>query len=180
MPKYAAFLRGINIGGRRVKNDALAKCFESMGFKDVAVHIASGNVIFSDSRRSVDKLTKAVEDGLEDSLGFDVTTFLRTADEMRAMAAFQPFPAELVEASNGKLQVAMLLSKPPKEVRDEVLSLATDLDRLTFGDRELYWLPSGRMVESALNMRAIDKLLAPMTMRTKNTVEQIARKYFDA
>jgi uncharacterized protein (DUF1697 family) len=180
MPKYAAFLRGINIGGRRVKNDALARCFESMGFEDVAVHIASGNVIFSDSRRSADKLTKLVEEGLERSLGFDVTTFLRTAAEMRALATFQPFPPELVAASDGKLQVALLLEKPPKDVQAQVLALETDLDRLTFGDRELYWLPSGRMSDSALNMRSIDKLLAPMTMRTKNTIDQIARKYFDA
>jgi uncharacterized protein (DUF1697 family) len=178
VPKYAAFLRGINIGGRRVKNDALRACFEAMGFDDVAIHIASGNVIFSAPGRSVAKLTDRIESQLEASLGFAATTFVRTADEMRAMAAHQPFPAELVAASDGKLQVAILLSRPSKGVREEILALATDLDRLAFGERELYWLPSGRMVESALNLRTIEKLLSPMTMRTKNTVEQIAQKHF--
>ena len=180
MPRYAAFLRGINIGGRRVKNDALRACFEHMGFDDVAIHIASGNVVFSSPSRSVAKLTDRIESGLEGSLGFDATTFLRTAEEMRAMAAHQPFPAELEEASDGKLQVAILLERPSEEVQRQVLDLATDLDRLAFGDRELYWLPSGRMVESALNLRAIEKLLSPTTMRTKNTVEQIAKKHFGA
>jgi uncharacterized protein (DUF1697 family) len=178
VPKYAAFLRGINIGGRRVKNDALRECFEAIGFDDVAIHIASGNVIFSTGGRSVAKVTERIEAGLEGSVGFAATTFLRTADEMRAMAAHEPFPAELVAASDGKLQVAILLNSPSDDVRAEVLALATDLDRLAFGDRELYWLPSGRMVESALNLRTIEKLLSPMTMRTKNTVEQIAKKHF--
>ena len=44
--------------------------------------------------------------------------------------------------------------------------------------RELYWLPSGRMLETTLDLKAIERLLGPLTMRTKNTVEQIAAKHF--
>ena len=34
--------------------------------------------------------------------------FLRTAKQVRAIAAHQPFPAKTVERSEGKLQVALL------------------------------------------------------------------------
>jgi uncharacterized protein (DUF1697 family) len=178
VPRYAAFLRGINIGGRRVKNDDLRACFEKMGFENVAIFIASGNVIFDADERSPAELTEHIESRLHGSLGFDATTFLRDAKEMRALAAHKPFSEKQLQRSNGKLQVALLLDKPPKKLQTQVLELATDDDPLAFGERELYWLPPGRMVESALNMRAIDKLLAPTTMRTKSTIERIAAKHF--
>jgi hypothetical protein len=62
--------------------------------------------------------------------------------------------------------------------RKEVLALASDEDRLAFSDRELYWLPSGGILDSALDFKVIGKLLGPMTTRTKGTVEQLAAKYF--
>src|SRR5437764_226343 len=52
MPKYAAFLRAINIGGRRITNDELRTTFEGLGFNEVAVWRASGNVIFAAGARS--------------------------------------------------------------------------------------------------------------------------------
>ena len=178
MARYAAFLRGINIGGRRVRNDDLRASFEKMGFENVSIFIASGNVIFDSEERSEPKVIEHIESRLHASLGFDATTFLRDEQEMRALAEHKPFSDKQLARSNGKLQVALLLEKPPKKLQAEVLELATDDDPLAFGERELYWLPPGRMVESALNMRAIDKLLSPTTMRTKNTIERIAAKHF--
>lgn len=32
MTRYAAFLRGMNLGGRRITNSDLCACFEAMGF----------------------------------------------------------------------------------------------------------------------------------------------------
>ncbi|MFL5894015.1 MAG: DUF1697 domain-containing protein, partial [Thermoleophilaceae bacterium] len=46
MPRSAAFLRGINLGRRRVTNADLRSCVEAMGFSDVDVFGASGNVVF--------------------------------------------------------------------------------------------------------------------------------------
>jgi hypothetical protein len=34
------------------------------------------------------------------------------------------------------------------------------------------------MLDSALDLKAIEKLLGAVTMRTKNTIEQIAAKHF--
>lgn len=52
----------------------------------------------------------------------------------------------------------------------------TDEDLLAIEGRELYWLPSGGISESELDLRAIDAALGPGTMRTMGTVEQIAAK----
>ena len=42
MPRYVALLRGINVGGHRVKMDHLRSLFGDMGFDGVATFIASG------------------------------------------------------------------------------------------------------------------------------------------
>ena len=47
MTRYVAFLRGMNLGNRRIKNPELAAEFERLGFEDVATFRASGNVVFS-------------------------------------------------------------------------------------------------------------------------------------
>jgi len=178
MPKYAAFLRAINIGGRRITNDELRTTFEGLGFNEVAVWRASGNVIFEAGARSPARLSKRIDEGLSDALGYEVVTYLRTADEIRAIADHEPFDPTRVRGSKGKLQLALLAERPSTSARREVLAMATDDDRLAFGDRELYWLPSGGFAESELDRNRLAKALGPITFRTKNVLEEIARKYF--
>lgn len=180
MSEYAAFLRGMNVGGHRISNGELGGCFEELGFRDVGTFRASGNVIFTAVAEPEDELGARIEAGLEASLGYAVPVFLRRASEVRAIAAHQPFAESLIAASRGKPQVAMLSPKPAAKARKEVLALASDEDRLAFGDRELHWLPSGGILDSALDFKLIGQLLGPMTTRTKGTIEQVAAKYFAA
>jgi uncharacterized protein (DUF1697 family) len=178
MPEHAAFLRGINVGSaHRIGSGDLRAIFEELGLREVATFRASGNVVFGAADEPVADLAARIEAGLEAALGYDVAVFLRTADEMRAIAAHEPFAGD---AGGGKLQVAMLASKPAPSARKQVVELATDDDRLAFGERELYWLPRGGTQESALDMKTIGTVLGVMTMRTKNTVDQMAAKYFGA
>jgi uncharacterized protein (DUF1697 family) len=153
--------------------------FEEIGFRDVDTFRTSGNVVFAAGRESLTKMRGRIEDGLAESLGYDVSIFLRTASEVRAIAEREPFARALLEASKGKLQVMLLRDKPAAATRTDVLALATDEDRLAFEDRELYWLPSGGTRDSPLDLTAIEKLIGPTTMRTKGTLDQLAAKYFD-
>ena len=175
MSEYAAFLRGINLGkARRVSSGDLRACFEKAGMRDVSTFRTSGNVAFDASGEPAGKLRERIEKELEAALGYEVTVFIRTAKEIGAIAAHEPFPG----ASGGKLQVAMLPGKPKASARKQVLELATDDDRLEFSGRELYWLPKGGMMETDLDLKLIEKLVGPTTRRTKNTVESLAAKYF--
>ncbi len=178
MERYVAFLRGMNLGKRRIKNEELRAEFEALGFADVASFRASGNVIFgADGRPSESGLTKTIEAGLGEALGYEVTTFLRSAAEVTAIAAREPFEAKLLDASKGKLQVLLLAKKPTAAARRKVLALATDEDRLAIEGRELFWLPGGGTIDSELDLKAIDKALGKGTMRTKGTIDQIAAKH---
>ena len=180
MSEYAAFLRGMNVGGHRISNGELGGCFEELGFRNVGTFRASGNVIFAADAADepLAEMTARIEAGLQASLGYAVPVFLRTASEVRQIAAHQPCLTPTIEASKGKPQIAMLSAKPAAKAQEEVLALASDEDRLAFGDRELHWLPSGGILDSALDFKLIDRLLGPMTTRTKGTIEQVAAKYF--
>jgi uncharacterized protein (DUF1697 family) len=173
--KYAAFLRAVNLGkNRRVTNDRLKELFEEAGAEDVATFRTSGNVVFEASRN----MARDLEEHLERALGHEMTMFLRTEKELTEIAAAEPFPAKDVTSSKGKLQVALFDEKPTAAVRKKVLALATDADRLAFGKRELFWLPSGGYMEAELDRKALDELIGPTTLRTKGTVDQLAAKYF--
>lgn len=179
MPRFAAFLRGVNLGSRRrVGSAELRACFEGLGFEEVQTFRTSGNVVFDAGREARERLTAKIEKALAESLGYDVVVFLRTAPELQAIAEHRPFPAKLVEASKGKVQVSLLSGKPAAAARKRVLALASDTDRLAFGERELYWLPSGGTRDSDLDGKAIERVLGPSTMRTKGTLELLAAKFF--
>ena len=180
-PTHAAFLRGVNLGGKRKTGSAeLRACFEGIGLDDVQTFRTSGNVVLGAGREAAPRLTKRLEAALRDSFGFEIKIFLRTARQVRAIADHEPFPAAAVKRSQGKLQVALLTKAPSAAARDAVLDMATDQDRLAFDGRELYWLPNGRMRDSGLDLRAVEQLTDAWSMRTKATVELLAGKFFRA
>ncbi|HET9676906.1 MAG TPA: DUF1697 domain-containing protein [Solirubrobacterales bacterium] len=178
MSRYVAFLRGMNLGNRRIKNEELRQHFEGMGCEEVATFRASGNVIFSstDSQKE-SALAQRVETELDARLGYDVPVFLRSIEEVAAIAAQEPFDPKLVAKSKGKLQVSLLAKKPTAAAKKKVLALAGDEDLLAVEGRELYWLPSGGLLESDLDLKAIAALVGSDTRRTMGTIEQIAAKY---
>ena len=179
MSEYAAFLRGMNVGGHRISNEDLRARFEELGFGEVRTFRASGNVIFAATgNESEEKLSARIETGLAAALGYEVPVFLRSAGEMQTIAAHRPFAQSLIDASKGKPQVVLLCTAPAARARKEVLALGSDEDRLAFGERELHWLPSGGILDSVLDFKAIGRLLGPLTTRTKGTIEQLAAKYF--
>lgn len=178
MDRYVAFLRGMNLGGRRIKNEELRRHFEEMGFEEVATFRASGNVVFATPKREAEaKLARRVEAELGERLGYEVPVFLRSVEEVAAIAAREPFAAEADAKSKGKLQVSFLQRKPSAAAKKKALAAATDEDLLAIEGRELYWLPSGGISESELDWKPIEAALGPGTIRTMGTVGQIAAKY---
>ena len=178
MTRYVAFLRGMNVGGHRASKDELIAMFAEAGFDGAKTFRTSGNVIFdAPDGNDCAEVQAALEQAMEAALGYAVPTFLRTAAETLAIAAQQPFTAKAVEASKGKLQVSLLAAAPKAAARKAVLALATDDDRLAIDGSELYWLPSGGILETALDMKAIDAALGIQTRRTMGTIELIAAKF---
>jgi uncharacterized protein (DUF1697 family) len=176
--RYVAFLRGMNLGNRRIKNPELVAHFEAMGLEDVATFRASGNVVLVDPAGEAEsKLQARIEGELDERLGYDVAVFLRSAKEVRAIAAREPFEAKAIAASKGKPQVVLFGRKPSAKARKAVLDLAPEGDLMVVEGRELHWLPTVGLSETEVDMKALDAALGKGTMRTAGTIEQIAAKY---
>ncbi|MEX2162338.1 MAG: DUF1697 domain-containing protein [Anaerolineales bacterium] len=88
---FVALLRGINLGRRTVRMDALREVFEAQGFKSVKTLLASGNVIFQAKDANVAKLRAKIEDALQKAFGFQVHVILRSAKEIQALVDSEPF-----------------------------------------------------------------------------------------
>lgn len=161
---YVAWLRAINVGGNRmVKMDDLKKIFAAMKFTNVRTLINSGNVVFEAKRHSEPALRTLIESTLEKKLGFDVTTILRTADEVEAVVKGDPFKGVKVDADT-RLYVTFLADEPSAADWKKLQALANKDQAFTKKGRDLftvYRIPvvkkepfSNALVEKMLGTRA--------------------------
>jgi uncharacterized protein (DUF1697 family) len=90
---YVAFLRAINVGGtgKLAMTELRALC-ESLGFEDPRTYIQSGNVVFQSALPEA-KVKAALEKALAKKMGKPVGVQVRTAKELEATLAHNPFTA---------------------------------------------------------------------------------------
>ena len=166
----------MNLGRRRIRNEELCACFERLGFAAVSAFLASGNVLF-DARGSTSReLEKRIRDGLREQLHYEVPTFVRSAKQLASVAAHQPFAAPETRRLRGKMQVAFLSHEPRPAERTAALALATEEDAIAVVAQEMYWLPSGGLSQSDLDLKSLAACLGPMTIRTQRTVARLVQK----
>ncbi|TDC53629.1 DUF1697 domain-containing protein [Jiangella ureilytica] len=96
MARHIAFLRGINVGGKKkIAMADLRALVEGLGHTDVRTYINSGNVIFTSGTPKAGRaeLETAIERAVQSQLGMDVAVIVRTRDELAAAVDANPFPA---------------------------------------------------------------------------------------
>jgi uncharacterized protein (DUF1697 family) len=178
MPKYVAFLRAINVGGHTVRMDHLRGLFESLGFSSVETFIASGNVIFDSRSKSTKALETKIEKCLQDALGYEVRTFIRSTAELAVIAKYAPFKAADLKSEGSGLYIAFLEDSPGDEAKQKLLPYITETDELHVFGRELYWLSRTKMTESQFSGARLEKIFGMrVTFRNSTTVKKIALKY---
>jgi uncharacterized protein (DUF1697 family) len=176
---HIAFLRGINLGNRRLKMDRLQELFEQMKFSGVATFIASGNVIFSSKHADGRKLSEQIQAHLEKSLGYAVDTFVRTRAEVAAVAAFRPFAkAELEHPAHTVFAGFFSDAITPAQARG-LLACRSAVDDFCVKGREYYWLCRIKSHESkAWNSSQMRTLKLPSSsMRNLTTIRKLAALY---
>jgi uncharacterized protein (DUF1697 family) len=172
-----AFLRAINVGGHTVKMEQLRESFGSMGFSKVETFIASGNVVFESSAREPGALEKKVEAGLNKSLGFEVSTFIRTGKELDCIAAHQAFPRPVLNSATA-FNIAFLKEPMDTIQVSKLMALRTDIDDFSVNGREIYWLCLKKQSESTFSNAVLEnKLGVKSTLRGVNTLNRMVEKY---
>ena len=107
MTTRIAFLRAVNVGTRRVPMTRLVEVCEGLGYDNVWTHANSGNAVF-DAAGSRTTIEQAMEAAFESAMGFEVTTFVRTAAELKQAVSRDPF-----KVAAGDTYFITFLKKPP-------------------------------------------------------------------
>ncbi|OKK22630.1 hypothetical protein AMK16_05975 [Streptomyces sp. CB00455] len=141
--RYAALLRGINVGGhKKVPMAELRTVLEGLGHAEVRTHLQSGNAVFSSTRSDPRALARELEAAIEAHFGFRVACLVLDGAYLSAVAAACPFPA--AELEGRQLHVTFFSEQPPAE-RFAALDGPSYLpEEYRLGDRVLYlYAPDG-------------------------------------
>jgi uncharacterized protein (DUF1697 family) len=164
MTSYIALLRAVNVGGTgKLPMTELAAMCERAGFAKVKTYITSGNVVFQ-SAKSEAQVKKLLETALAEYAGKPVGAMVRTAAEMAAVLAANPFPEPA-----GNATVAIFLDAAP--AADTLAGVSNQtVEEIALGAREIYFHYGPGMGSSKLKIPAAKA----GTARNMNTVAKLA------
>lgn len=173
--KYAALLRGINVGGKKkVPMAELRSVLEGLGYGEVRTYLQSGNAVFSSASQDPAALARELEAAIEARFGFPVKVLVVDGAYLRAVAEACPFPAAELE---GRQLHATFFSQQPGPERFAAVDPAVYLpEDYRLGDRVLYLYAPGGLGSSelgaALHKPAVLKGI-DATTRNWNTVAML-------
>ena len=175
-PRLFAFLRAINVGGHTVTMAKLRTIFQDLGYADVETFIASGNVMFTSGSKNVAAKEKRIAIRLEDELGYEVATFIRTAAELVAVADHRPFPEARTRGA-GAYCIGFMAQPLDASGKRALNALTTEVDEFKTHGREVYWICKKRQHESKFGNVAFERATgAKITFRGAATVAKLAAK----
>jgi uncharacterized protein (DUF1697 family) len=149
MARLVALLRGINLGSkRRIAMADLRELMADLGYEDVRTVLASGNVVFSGTRKGA---REKLENALEERFGMKVDVVVKTMAELEAIVDADPFSGEVENPT--RYFVVFLDSAPNTDSLDGV-DFAPDAYKP--GKHVIYAHCPGGMQDSKL-MKALGK-----------------------
>lgn len=164
------------IGHKVIPMTKLTDLFASIGLRNVKTYAASGNVRFASKESDPAILATRIGRRLKASLGYDVTVFLRTVEELEHMVRLDPFANNCLRLDGAKAVVTFLAEPPSSQMRPGLRSGNNDFKIVGRGAREVfslrYPLGDGRFGNS---VACIEKAFgSPTTTRSWETVVRIA------
>ena len=133
--RYIALLRAINVGGHTIKMEDLRKLFTDLGFSNVRSYIQTGNIFFETEETNIQRITEIIETYLLEKLGYEVSTFVRTIQELENTLNLDPFKD--IEMNENMRQCLVFISEPlPKDLSYPIVSPKGDINILKAIDGE--------------------------------------------
>ncbi|MFF8945110.1 DUF1697 domain-containing protein [Streptomyces sp. NPDC014864] len=172
MTRYAALLRGINVGGsRKLPMAELRALMDGLGYAGVGTYLQSGQAVFATGHGDEESLAAELASAVEKRFGFTVDVIVRDHAYLRAVAEACPFPAAGLE---GRQLHVTYFSRPVEAARFAEIDPGSHLpEEFRLGDRALYlYAPDGlgrsKLAEQLSRPRLTKGLIA--TTRNWNTV----------
>jgi uncharacterized protein (DUF1697 family) len=171
--KYAALLRGINVGGRNIVHMAdLKAIMEQIGFSNVHTYIQTGNVTFEYAKHNPEKLTHHIEAMLAQRYSFPIKVHVRTRDQLKA--TLEQVPARWHTDADIRKYIAYVSSAViPQEAVAEI-EVQEGVDVVAAGPGAIYMSTTMEgLTKSKLNKILGKKIYAEMTMRNFVTSKRL-------
>ena len=170
--RWAALLKGINIGGKKIPMTELKALIEGFGYRDVKTLLASGNVVFSCDEEDGAALEEKLEAALA-AYGLKTDVVVRNHAELTAVIGANPFPDAARDHPN-HLLVSFHRDAVPDGLIEKIPDIYDGPERLKAIGRELYIDYPVDVGHSKLGP-AMAKLKFPKlaTMRNWNTVGKL-------
>ena len=178
MTRLAVLLRGVNLGPhKRVGMKDLRDVLTAAGYEDVETYLQSGNVLLAaDAGAQPAVVERDVEARLAEALGVEVRVLVRTARDLAAVVAANPWP-DLAGTEPAKLHVAFLSAGPDKRRLAAIDAAAFAPDELRPGRRALYLrYPNGAGRSKLTNQLIERRLEGTATARNWNTVTALLER----
>lgn len=174
MTRYVAFLRAVNVGTRTVAMSTAVSALAGLGLDEVSSVANSGNLLFTSIGKSADHEV-AIRARLEDEFGFEVTTFVRTAMQVRAMATAKPFGSIAAGHTHFVLLPLTRLTAAEKKAVD---AMSNDHDQVVTRGRDVHWLIRSKSTETTLGPREWKRALPdnPSTARNATMIDRLVVK----
>ena len=171
MNTYISMLRGINVSGqKKIRMAELQRLYEASGLVDVVTYIQSGNVVFDGPEPDASKLRELIEGQTEKAFGFQVSVFIRDAQEFRRIIDSNPFLRQRNE-DPAKLHVTFLYQAPSPAAWDTLSVPEGETDEFVRGEKEIFlFCPNGYGTTKLSNSFFERKLGVPATTRNWRTV----------
>lgn len=170
---HVAFLRAINTGGRRISNADLADAVQSLGYEDIAVYQASGNLLIGGALPvEPGEIASHLRAGLSRTLGYDVPAVVRSAADVHEIATAAPF-GDREPSPESKPQVMLMATAPSAR---EVEAHSTEADQLAVAGGDIHWWPTSGISTSNLDLRGLEATFGTMTVRTLGTITRISAR----
>lgn len=169
MTTWAAWLRGINVGGnRKVPMARLRELCADAGLAEVRTYIASGNLVFRSPHTSASEVEDLVADLVEREHGFRISVVARSAEQLeRAMSAA---PDDDVDHRH----VAFLTEAPTPEAAAAATAAIIPPARLDVVDRDAHLLLPNGMASDWIAKPGLERLLGVgATLRNRRTVDKV-------
>ena len=165
MTRYVLLLRAVNVGGTgKLPMAELRKICAASGFRNVQTYIASGNVV-CDADGTEAEVKAKFQRQMEASLGASTEVFARSADEIEAIRAANPFR----EAAPSKVAVIFLNEVVERNVLEDLRGQKNE--EIELSGREVYVHYPDGMGQSRLRIPGVEK----GTARNINTVTKLSQ-----
>lgn len=177
MTRCVVLVRGINVGGaKKLAMADLARVLGGLDLTDVRTVLNSGNAVFT-TGGDPEPLVPKVEAALQSQLGVRASCLVRTAAEVAAVLAADPF-TELtagVDKAGSRMTYLFTEADPtPTQLADDD-PRALDPGRIALGPRVVYqWCPDGVLAAPDVSRLVLRRWGLAVTGRNRNTVEKLA------